>query len=688
MLLLSLALAWAFLVADAQEQLTWEQFVEEIFSEEGDETAPGDLSHDEMLDEMQYLHDNPINLNTATADQLRALPFLTDTQINDILSYIGANAPMLSLGELMLIYSLDQQTRLRLMLFCYAGETRKDDAVGFSVGKMLRYSRNELTLRGDIPFYEKAGYHDYPDSILTRYPNRKYVGDRYYRSLRYSFSSLNHIEAGLNIEKDAGEKDLDYISAYVSLHQLGKVRALVLGDYKVSFGQGLVVNSSMGLGKSMMLSGLSNMDKGITRHSSMSESNHFRGAASTVMLSPRLALSAFASHTDDDGTPSDGAPDTFTSFKTDGLHRTKGDRDKRGIVGNTTLGGNVRWESKSGRVRLGLTGIHTHLSKELRPKCDTKPTLYRYYYPKGTDFSAYSASYAYSARNITLRGESALSSAGAPATVNFLLYSPDSHNKVMLVQRYYSYKYSTLYGKSFGENSTPQNESGVFLGWNGAPLPKVKTEAYIDWFYFPYLKYQVSAASRGWEAQARVTYSPDATSAVSMRYHIKSKQKDHRHEVGDEEVTTLADYTSQSLRIQYDKDISARLAARTTLSGTYNRQPSEDPETGYLISQALRWTFSKKDKLDIAITYFNTDGYGARVYGYESGLLYAFGMTSYYDHGLRALVSGAIHLSPGLTLRAKLATTKYFNRSTIGSSQETIEASHKEDLQVQLRWVF
>lgn len=675
------------LTASAQDILTWEQFVEDIYSQDDNATTDGQAT-DELLEELQYLHDHPINLNATNAEQLKALPFLDDTQIHDILAYIDTNAPMLSLGELMLIYSLNLPTRQKLMLFCYAGEMQQKDSSRLTLRKVLDYSKNELTLRTDIPFYTKAGYRDYSDSILLKSPNKQYRGDRMYRSLRYSFSSLGHVDAGVNIEKDAGEKDFDYLSAYVYLHQLGRVKTLALGDYKVSFGQGLVVNSSMGFGKTMMLSGLSNMDKGITRHSSMSENNHFRGAATTLSLSKSLVLSAFASYTDLDGTLDSTA--ILTSWKTDGLHRTPGDNNKKGVVGNTTLGSNIRWEGFHGKVRLGLTGIYSHLSKELRPKCDTQSTLYRLYNLHGTDFSAYSLAYSYISRRLLFRGETALNHDGACATVNSLQLSPNSYNRFLLIQRFYSYRYATLYGKSFGENSTPQNESGLFVGWNGSLLPKVKFDAYLDGFYFPYMKYQVSDASRGWEGQVQATYTPTKATTLTLRYRIKSKQKDYKVETDDDTdpYTVLAYYTNQSLRLQYSQELNPHLSSKATLSGVYNYLPSGEADTGYLLSEALRWTGSHKEKIDLAVSYFHTDNYSARVYAYEPGLLYAYGMTSYFYHGLRALLSASLPLTDGLTLRAKLATTHYFDRSTIGTAQETIEASHKEDLQIQLRWVF
>jgi hypothetical protein len=41
-----------------------------------------------------------------------------------------------------------------------------------------------------------------------------------------------------------------------------------------------------------------------------------------------------------------------------------------------------------------------------------------------------------------------------------------------------------------------------------------------------------------------------------------------------------------------------------------------------------------------------------------------------------------------LFLNAKFAMAKYFNQNTIGSGLEMIDANHREDLLVQVRWKF
>ncbi len=60
---------------------------------------------EELEPELLTLHENPINLNAATEDDLRRLRFLSDEQIDDILLFVYKQ-PLNSLYELRLIPSL------------------------------------------------------------------------------------------------------------------------------------------------------------------------------------------------------------------------------------------------------------------------------------------------------------------------------------------------------------------------------------------------------------------------------------------------------------------------------------------------------------------------------------------------------------------------------------------------------
>ena len=94
-------------------------------------------------------------------------------------------------------------------------------------------------------------------------------------------------------------------------------------------------------------------------------------------------------------------------------------------------------------------------------------------------------------------------------------------------------------------------------------------------------------------------------------------------------------------------------------------------------------------RLSGGLTAFRAD-YAARLYGYERGLLYAYNYQMYYGTGCRAylLMHYTHRAAPRLTATAKLGSTRYFDRDAIGSSVTLIDACHKEDIQLQVRYTF
>ena len=111
------------------------------------------------------------------------------------------------------------------------------------------------------------------------------------------------------------------------LRNIGCVERAIIGNYRLSFGKGLVINNGMKLSKAMMLSTANRMNAGITKHSSTNESGHFTGAAATITLK-HWKFSAFGSYQSADGTYNSDSTG-MSSLKTDGLHRTRLERSKK-----------------------------------------------------------------------------------------------------------------------------------------------------------------------------------------------------------------------------------------------------------------------------------------------------------------------------------------------------------------------
>ena len=708
---------------NAQSTMEWDDFVQDLYEqyanqEEDDEvleTEDGGL--DVLIDELYEIHLSPVNLNdlktkegsnglqTQTTDRLAQLPFLTRQQIEALVYYVNVHYPVRTLGELMLIRELDYLTRMRLMLFCYAGEPSTEGT--YSLRRLWRFAQHELTARTDIPLYTKDGYQDKPQSVIEKSPNKIYRGNSNYHSLRYQVKSMHRITAGFQIEKDAGEDYFDYISGYAMLNQIGKIRTLIVGDFKLSFGQGLVINNGMSFGKSAGWGLFSNASvaHGIRKHSSMSESNHFRGAAIDYTLGENSHFTAFLSYQNVDGTLRTNNNNAISSLKTDGLHRTLLERSKKGIVHELSAGGNYSYYHKG--WLLGLTGIITHFSMPLAPKFNTPSSLYRQFYPQGTLFSAVGASYSYRRNRWIVQGEYAFSTSNGVddhtvqtsnvgssnpntgiAAVNSMRYRLNSYTFLSALVRYYDARYATIYSKAFGENSRPQNEVGAFVGITAEPWTKVHLEAYIDCFQSPKQRYRASAGAKGIEGQFKMTYNPSERTTWQIRYRLKSKQQDVK--VGND-ATRLYYATRHDLRIQWNYRLNEQFLLKTTASGTYCMNPSSTDEMGYLLTQHLRWErqmkgMRGKQRADISLTYFNTDSYASKVYTNEPSLLYTMGMTSLFYQGMKVVALYSTNVSSRLTLTCKLSATKYFNRDTIGTGLEMINASHKEDIQLQLRW--
>lgn len=681
----------------AQSAITWQEFVEQFFYDNTDESTQ---YTEELYDQLLEFHNNPIDLNTTTVDQLIQLPFISEEQAQAIIQYRDRNKPIFSLGELMFITQLNRQERLFLHLFCTANPTEYCDTL--TTRKLIRNIRHQAIIRGDIPFYTKAGQKHYSDSILARYPNRAYKGDRFYTSLRYNISSMNHLFAGIQAEKDAGEKGIDYLAGYAQLKDIRlsrnvSIENIIIGNYKINYGLGLTVSNAFSMGKSTTLFQGIDIDKGISRHSSTSEYNHFTGAATAIRIHD-FTVSAFCSYSPLDATLRNDSSG-ISSLKTDGLHRTQLERSKHHNTFALNIGGNIQYRYKT--LKLSLSAVHTKFSLNLSPEYTTPSTRYRYFNAAGKHFQAYSISYSWKIWKLKLIGETALSRQNGInnpqtgiATLNTLQYRPNSDNIISLTYRQYGAKFTSINGNTFSENSSPKNETGICLAWQSSQISALDINAYVDLIHFPWIKYQVSKPSYGLDASLQLNYRLDEKTTLGFRYHVKSKQKDFKlstlgGEFSDSDEKVLQYNNRHTLRLQFSHQFSKNWNIRTTVNATLLKFSIHQTEKGFSISQQAQWK-ANKDKLSItlAATYFNTDSYDTRTYNYEPSLLYAYGFHSYYYHGIRPTLLANIPIGKHIVICAKASSTIYFNQNAIGSSTELIDTNHREDLQLQLRWKY
>ena len=135
----------------AQNQYSWDDFVQEYAAD--DEALLDEEERLVYLEELKLLHEHPLNINSASIEDFQQIPFLNEQQIESIHAYIYLHGEMKTLGELLLLPLIDEQTYRWLHLFVYAGEVEKKEKEG-----LFSHLKNDFSTRIDIPFYKRKGY--------------------------------------------------------------------------------------------------------------------------------------------------------------------------------------------------------------------------------------------------------------------------------------------------------------------------------------------------------------------------------------------------------------------------------------------------------------------------------------------------------------------------------------------------
>lgn len=643
----------------AAQQHEWEQYLYQLGELEDIESTDMEYCFDMLCD----MEKHPININTATREELEQFPFLTAKDVEDISEYLYRYGPMKSLGELAMIKDLDYFKRRLLFYFTYAGTI--EERTFPKLGNIIKYGVHDIIGTAKIPFYKRKG------------DREGYLGYQYKHSVRYDFTYGDYVRFGLLGSQDAGEPffagknktGYDFYSFYFMLKKLGRVKTLALGRYRVKFGMGLVINNNFGFGKLSTLSSLGRGGSNIRPHSSRSDANYLQGAATTVNVAKGLDVSAFVSYRRFDATLNDG-DSTIATILDSGYHRTETEMAKKNNSSQFVAGGHIDYQLKG--FYFGLTGIAVSIDKELKPKTDA---VYRRHYANGRDFYNIGINYGYSGHRLSISGETATGDCKAVATINTLSYSLADNLDIMALQRFYSFRYYSLLSGSFNDGGTVQNESGIYVGLSWRPVPELNVMAYSDFAYFAWPKYQAAHSSRSFDNLVQAVYKRGKWN-YSFRYRLRNRERDN---VSKSRLVFNNEHRGR-LAVAYDGGI---WTGRTQADLAYSLY--KDESFGWMITQNIGLNMRKMFNATATLGYFDTDGYESRLYAYERGMLYSFAFPAYYGNGVRLAFMATSTFSDKITLSLKVGTTGYFDRKKIGSGYQEINQSSATDLEMQLR---
>ena len=209
-----------------------------------------DISIDTYQENLNALLKNPININKATGTELRNTTLFTELQIRDLLRHIEVYGEIVNIYELQTIasFSLEDINRLKPFI-SYSGSNKPSEPFI----KQLYLGDYQYFFRIGRYIELQDGYEEDSLGATTYYGNNS----RIYTRLRYNYN--NKLSYGITAEKDAGEaifgptqpQGFDYYSAHFFKKSSGRLKALALGDYELRMGQGLIMWSGFGFGKSV-----------------------------------------------------------------------------------------------------------------------------------------------------------------------------------------------------------------------------------------------------------------------------------------------------------------------------------------------------------------------------------------------------------------------------------------------------
>lgn len=666
-----LVLLLSYVYAMGQE-VAINRVIEKIYSQLM-ETSESEIDYSDLYDDLIAFSEHPINLNKTTPEQLSQLRFLSDIQIENFFYYLYKAGSMRTIYELQLVEGMDLFTIQLLAPFVTVGSS-EDVLNSWKFRDVMRASQHELIARFDGTFEPKQG--SLPNATQS------YLGDPFYTSLKYRLKSSDKLQFGLTAEKDAGEPfygpyntGYDSYSGFLQINQLWKFSSIVVGDYRANFGQGLVMQQDMSPSKSSLVTNVTTRSQGLKRHASTDEYNFLRGVGATVALGD-FKLSAFYSFRQMDADTSGGS---FSSFKTDGLHRLAADFEKKRTVNRQLVGGNVTYRHRF--FRLGLTATQTWLNVPL----NYQPAPYQLYYFRGQSQFAGSVDYLFAWHGFQFFGETAINNVGGVATLNGILFAPISVLNLVVLQRYYSKKYDVFFANAFSEGSRTNNENGLYIGAELKPVRKWKVAAYADLFHSPWLTYQVNKPASGYETLLQVDYMPSRQVEMYGRFRFEQKEKNVTS-IDLQPTTLVSDIQKSSLRYTISYQVLG-VGFKNVVEWNCARLDA-DQTFGFLMTQDVAYTLPWID-LTLAMRYefFDAPAYENRFYVYERDVPYASYTPALYGVGNRWYINLDYQITSRLTLYMRVAQTYYTdNRLQFGTGAETIQGRHRTDFRAHLQW--
>lgn len=639
------------------------------------DTEESGVTGEQLAQFLEDLAANPINLNTANSDELLQIPGFNIVLVRAVLAY-RKSKPFESKQELLKVKGLGEASYLRMKPYVTIGQL-SDRLKGMynRPEYWLSGNRIEILSRVQQILEDQEGFVR-PDSLGG------YLGSatKYYQ--RFKMKS-DHLSLNLTQEKDAGETlsnptGFDYSSWHVALTQNGKLKSLVVGDYSLSFGQGLVIWTGGSFGKGREVTGIINKnERGLRPYSSAQETDFFRGFAATY--GDKIEFTVF--YSDRPRTASTVEGDTIRFPSSSGFHRTESELERRNNTDQETIGGRLRLDTKIGLF--GATSYITQFSSFIQKGTSLSDN----YDFTGDQNSVLGMDYRGLIGNSLVFIETARSQNGGVGIVTGIEAPLGYSTELAFLYRNYSKDFQSFMGDGFGESSgNPQNEKGLYVGLRHKLSSMYSFSTYFDQYFFDAPRFGTTQPTQGYDVLGLVEgkLTPFLDAYLLLRNEIKDDEYTIIDSSGREGIT-LSKKNRASARFQAEYSLSRKVRLRSRIEVVRNKNTGEAWESGFLVFQDVRLLLNRKFQLDARITVFETESFDTRIYQFENDLLYVLSNVALSDKGQRSYVVIKYEPTKFLQFWVKYSTTVIEDAQVLSSGLGEIKGNRRSFLGIQGR---
>ncbi|MCS6790863.1 MAG: helix-hairpin-helix domain-containing protein [Bacteroidia bacterium] len=647
----------------------------ELQLEDQAERSPEGIDWTQLADIYSGLARNPLDLNTATDVQLLKVPGMTPLLLRNLRLHQKRYGPLLSIYELQTIPGFTEQVYRQMQPFIRVKPTAAEDLSG----KAFRLpSLSQLRQSSYFSFIQRAEHQS-----LQAWNGERWVGD----SLSNAVGGPQRLYTRLWLQANPylsvaviGEKDFfepfrwnperryygyDFLSGHIAISEIGTLKRLVLGDYIMQFGQGLVFARGFGFAKGGdPIVTPKQPAFGLMPYTSVNDFQFWRGAAATFSPLKDVELTLMRSRRFLSGNPVQVIDDTISGevevvidrLLTRGQHRTQAELNQRARLRSDAMGGVLAWRKDWQTV--GLTFLHQTFSPKLR-LAGREP--HRFYDFAGTATYVGSAYWDLTLYNLNFFGEMAMSRSQGKALSAGVLAPLHTTVDAVVLLRHFDPNFHSFSSYTFAEAPfIVQNEQGFYLGARIRPSPRWEIQGFQDIYRFPWYRFRISTPTHGYETLLQITYTVRRKfqSYIRLRHEGRPFNTYWLYASPSEKLNDLTYHRRTFLRMQAVHEINPMWRFQSRLELVWYQR--EQRSGGYLFFQDVRWQPIPRLSLSVRWVTYRLNSFDARVFAFEAMPPTLFFVPFFYGYGHRTYAFLRLYLlEPHWTLWLRIGQNTF-----------------------------